>query len=127
MKTRREKSQWMVRPLKVNANTASNEVRGVGMDSQTRCVHYNSELDVVAIRMCCCREYFACKDCHLELADHAIEVWPRDQWEERAVRCGACRGELTISEYMKSGNECPGCHSGFNPGCRTHYYFYFAI
>lgn len=103
-----------------------NEVRGVGLDAQTRCVHYHSELDVIAIRMMCCGLYYACKDCHQELAEHAVEPWPRDRWNEAAVLCGVCRLEMSIEGYMASGNVCPGCGAGFNPGCRTHYHFYFA-
>ena len=105
--------------------TVTREVRGVGLDAQTRCAHYHSPLDVIAIRMKCCDVFYACKDCHLALADHAIEVWPRDEWDQRAVLCGACGHELTIAEYMASGYECPACHAGFNPGCRKHYAFYF--
>lgn len=102
------------------------EVRGVGMDAMTRCVHYHSDLDIIAIKMACCGTYYACKDCHDQLAGHDIEVWARPQWDETAVLCGVCKRELTIKEYMESGNRCPRCEAGFNPGCRNHYPFYFA-
>jgi uncharacterized CHY-type Zn-finger protein len=107
-------------------STDNNEVRGVGLDSQSRCIHYKSELDIIAIRMMCCGQYFACKDCHAALVNHPPELWPRDRWQEHAVLCGVCRHELTISEYMACENICPGCGSAFNPGCRNHYHFYFA-
>ncbi|SDF60275.1 CHY zinc finger protein [Terriglobus roseus] len=103
------------------------QVRGVGVDAQTRCARYRSVLDVIAIRMACCGEYFACKDCHEEVADHAIAVWPRLQWDTRAVLCGVCGYELTIHEYMECGNRCPRCEAAFNPGCRNHYHFYFEV
>lgn len=45
----------------------------------------------------------------------------------RAILCGACGYELTIQEYMDSGYLCPHCGAGFNPGCRNHYDFYFAL
>ena len=51
------------------------EVRGINVDAQTRCVHYRSDLDIVAIKMRCCGVYWACKDCHIALAGHAIAVW----------------------------------------------------
>lgn len=101
------------------------EVRGVDLDPQTRCRHYHGKLDVVAIKMKCCGVYYACKDCHAALANHNIEVWPRPQWEEKAILCGVCGTELTIHEYLESGDHCPACHADFNPGCRNHHHFYF--
>jgi len=101
------------------------EVRGVGLDAQTRCAHYNTPTDIIAIRMKCCGVYYACKDCHEALAGHVIEVWPRAEWDRHAVLCGACGGELTIREYLASGYRCPACGAAFNPGCRNHYDFYF--
>src|SRR4029077_16763018 len=95
-----------------DANVAGDRhVRGVDLDSQTRCAHYRSLLDVIAIRMKCCDRYFACKDCHDALADHPIEVWPRTQWDKAAVLCGVCGRELTIAESMVSKYECPACHA----------------
>jgi uncharacterized CHY-type Zn-finger protein len=108
------------------------EVRGIDLDAQTRCAHYRTELDIVAIRMKCCGVYYACKDCHEALAGHAIEVWPRAEWNRPAVLCGACGAEMTIAQYMESGDRaenspcCPHCGAVFNPGCRKHYQFYFA-
>ncbi len=103
----------------------SPEVRGVGLDAETRCVHYRSAVDIVAIKVRCCGVYYACKDCHVALAGHAIAVWPRGEWEQRAVLCGACGAELTIWEYLQGESRCPGCGAGFNPGCRAHWHFYF--
>ena len=100
-------------------------VHGVGLDHQTRCIHYNSPLDIIAIKMKCCGLYYACKDCHEKLAEHAIEVWPRSEWDQPAVLCGACGVELSVSAYMECGNTCPACGAAFNPGCRNHYHFYF--
>lgn len=100
-------------------------VLGVDVDVQTRCAHWRSPLDIVAIRMKCCGVYWACKDCHAALAGHAIEVWPRAAWEERAVLCGACGAELTIRGYLASPDACPACDAPFNPGCRHHHHCYF--
>ena len=101
------------------------EVRGLELDPQTRCAHWRSALDVVAIKMRCCGVYYACKDCHEALADHPIRVWPRAEWDEPAVLCGVCGTELSISQYLACENRCPNCGAAFNPGCRTHYHFYF--
>jgi uncharacterized CHY-type Zn-finger protein len=102
-------------------------VRGVNLDRQTRCEHYHGPTDIIAIKMKCCGVYYACKDCHVELADHPIAVWPEIEWEQPAVLCGACDSELTIHEYMRSGSRCPVCKAHFNPGCRNHYSYYFQI
>ncbi|GGH14117.1 CHY zinc finger protein [Silvibacterium dinghuense] len=101
------------------------KVHGLDLDAQTRCAHWHSPLDVIAIRMACCGEYYACKDCHEALAGHPFAVWPRNQWATKAVLCGVCGTEMTIAAYMASGYACPDCGAGFNPGCRNHYQFYF--
>jgi uncharacterized CHY-type Zn-finger protein len=105
----------------------SPEVRGVKLDPQTRCVHYHTAVDIVAIKMKCCGVYYACKDCHEALAGHEIQVWPQSEWMRRAVLCGFCRTELTIDDYMASEHRCPVCSAEFNPGCRKHYHFYFEL
>jgi uncharacterized CHY-type Zn-finger protein len=103
------------------------EVRGIEVDAQTRCAHYRSAADIVAIKMRCCGVYYACKDCHVALAGHAIAVWPRGEWDARAVLCGACGVEMTIREYLECESRCPGCGAGFNSGCRKHWHFYFEV
>ena len=103
------------------------EVRGIDLDAETRCAHYKTPRDILAIKMKCCGVYYACKDCHEALAGHASEVWPRGEWNELAVLCGACGHEMSIAQYMGSGYACPACGADFNPGCRNHYHFYFAM
>ena len=101
------------------------EVRGLDVDAQTRCAHYRSPVDIVAIKMKCCGVYYACKDCHVALAGHAIAVWPREEFDAKAILCGQCGAELTISEYLQCEARCPDCGAEFNPGCRRHHHFYF--
>jgi uncharacterized CHY-type Zn-finger protein len=101
------------------------EVRGIDLDAQTRCRHYHGPTDIIAIKMKCCGVYYACKDCHESLANHAIEVWPEPQWDEKAILCGACGVELTIRQYMKCGDHCPQCDAQFNPRCQNHHHYYF--
>jgi uncharacterized CHY-type Zn-finger protein len=101
------------------------QVRGLRLDAQTRCAHWHSTLDIIAIKMKCCGIYYACKDCHDALADHPAEVWLHGEWDEAAVLCGACDTELTVQQYLNCGNVCPDCGASFNPGCRNHYHFYF--
>lgn len=101
------------------------QVNGIDVDAQTRCKHYSKPVDIIAIKMRCCGAYYACKDCHDVQADHSIEVWPRGEWDDKAVLCGACGAELSIRQYLDCSNSWPACQSSFNPGCRNHYPFYF--
>ncbi|MCQ4332740.1 hypothetical protein KM295_04380 [Natronomonas sp. F2-12] len=100
------------------------EVRGVDVDDETRCAHYDSESDVVAIRFGCCGTYYACFECHAALADHPPEPWPTARRTEPAARCGVCGADLTATEYT-STDACPNCEARFNPGCAEHYHLYF--
>lgn len=103
------------------------DVIGRNVDPETRCVHWRSDLDIVAIKFTCCGEWYACYDCHSELSGHEAEVWPKEDFDERAVLCGACGNQLTIREYLELSSECPNCGSSFNPGCAKHYHLYFEI
>jgi uncharacterized CHY-type Zn-finger protein len=102
-------------------------VSGELIDEHTRCVHYHSPLDIIAIRMKCCNQYYSCIECHNETAGHTAEVWPADEMDTKAVLCGACYSEMTIREYLESGNQCPFCQSKFNPACSNHYHLYFSM
>ena len=100
-------------------------VRGVEVDSQTRCAHYRGPSDVIAMRFACCGEWFPCIDCHREVADHPVTVWPLTERDREAVLCGICGLRLTIVEYMGCDSTCPGCGAAFNPGCSNHWHYYF--
>jgi uncharacterized CHY-type Zn-finger protein len=101
------------------------EVRGLDLDSETRCAHWRTPLDIIAIKMRCCGVYYACRDCHDALADHPARVWPRSAWDEAAVLCGACGAELSVNAYLACHNRCPSCAAAFNPGCKLHHHLYF--
>ena len=45
-------------------------IYGKTVDNQTRCQHWHSELDVIAIKFKCCEKYYPCFSCHEEEADH---------------------------------------------------------
>ncbi|WP_373495550.1 CHY zinc finger protein [Aquiflexum sp.] len=100
-------------------------VFGKLIDMQTRCVHWHSQMDVIAIKFKCCDKYYPCFSCHEEEADHKHKVWPTSEFDEKAILCGVCGNELSIKDYMASDNTCPHCKSGFNPGCSNHYHLYF--
>ncbi|GAB3557683.1 CHY zinc finger protein [Spelaeicoccus albus] len=99
-------------------------VAGKTIDAQTRCVHYHSTRDVVAIKFACCRTFYACIHCHTESADHAVDVWAARDRDERAVVCGVCRHLMTINAYLGAAT-CPRCNAEFNPGCVAHHHLYF--
>ncbi|MFC7081501.1 CHY zinc finger protein [Halorussus caseinilyticus] len=99
-------------------------VRGVGVGPGTRCAHYDSERDVVALRFACCESYFPCFRCHDAAADHDAERLPVES-DESAVLCGVCGAELTPREFVDGEHRCPECGVAFNPGCGDHYDRYF--
>ena len=100
-------------------------VFGVGVDGETRCAHYRTPLDVVAIRFKCCGKWFPCIDCHRAVADHPVVVWPASAQHEKAVLCGVCGHRLSIVEYLACHSICPRCAAAFNPGCALHRHLYF--
>jgi uncharacterized CHY-type Zn-finger protein len=102
-------------------------VVGVEVDDQTRCAHYHTDRDVVAIRFACCETYYPCFRCHEACVDHQPERWPRDRFDESAVLCGGCGTELSVREYLDADHQCPDCGIAFNPGCRQHADRYFAL
>jgi len=102
-------------------------VHGVAVDGQTRCAHWRSEVDIVAIQMRCCGLYYACRQCHDEIAGHAAQVWPVADWDQAAVLCGACGGEMSVKDYLACASRCPACGAPFNPGCAGHHHLYFEV
>ncbi len=100
------------------------EVKGKIIDTETRCEHYATSKDIIAIKFYCCNTYYPCYQCHEACAGHAIERWPEDTSKHQAILCGVCQTEHTIETYVKS-LACPTCESVFNEGCRTHYSIYF--
>ena len=130
-------------------------LRGVAVDPETRCAHWDAPVDVVALRFGCCEAYYPCDACHDAATDHEAEPWPRDRFGEPAVLCGACGATLSAREYLDGdreahcasdgeghspsndrvssgdsrtkpdGDACPRCGADFNPGCRAHRDRYF--
>ena len=48
-------------------------IKGKPVDKQTRCEHYQSELDIIAIKFKCCNDYYPCFSCH---AETTRRIWP---------------------------------------------------
>ncbi len=103
------------------------EVRGVAVDAQTRCSHWDGPTDVIALRLKCCGEWFPCYECHEAVTDHPARVWPLSERDQDAVLCGVCGAVLSIESYLASDSTCPRCGAAFNPGCQTHYHLYFEV
>ena len=103
-------------------------LRGIDVDPETRCAHWDDPVDVVALRFGCCETYYPCDACHDAATDHEAVPWPRDRFDEPAVLCGACGTTLTAREYLAADDDaCPACGAAFNPGCRTHRDRYFEV
>lgn len=101
------------------------KIYGEVIDGETRCIHYHSLRDVIAIKFYCCGKYFPCYFCH-QKEDHPVKRWPLDKHEMKAILCGVCKHELSIKEYQSAGS-CPNCKAHFNPGCSSHHHLYFDI
>ncbi|WP_089247810.1 CHY zinc finger protein [Rhodococcoides kyotonense] len=99
-------------------------VYGPTVDDQTRCIHYSTDLDVVAMEFHCCSKFYPCYLCHDESEDHPRTMWPRDSFDSPAVLCGVCITQISIADYLNV-TECPQCSAAFNPGCRLHSHLYF--
>lgn len=100
-------------------------VHGQPVDAQTRCVHYSTLLDVIAIRFFCCGDFYPCHLCHAEVPDqHPAIAWPSARHDARALLCGVCGTTLAIADYLDT-TDCPGCGARFNPGCTLHAHLYF--
>ena len=103
------------------------EIKGKTTDRQTRCIHYHSSLDIIAIKFKCCNNFYPCYQCHEEEANHPAKVWNKEEFETRAILCGACKTKMSISSYKSSGYSCPYCATPFNPKCSLHDHLYFEV
>lgn len=106
-------------------NKSAPIVKGDTVDSETRCTHYHTDKDIIAIKFYCCHTYYPCYQCHNGHADHDIKRWPKAMFNEKAILCGVCKHELSINEYLTCNSTCPHCRSSFNPGCSLHGHIYF--
>ena len=103
------------------------KIHGRLTDDQTRCAHYHTALDIVAIQFKCCERYYACYECHEESESHDPMRWVTADLGQRALFCGACKSTLTITDYLTCDFTCTSCRSPFNPGCANHTDRYFDL
>lgn len=102
------------------------KLKGLLIDNETRCEHYHSSLDIIAIKFKCCNTFYPCYQCHSECEDHPAEQWGSGEFAEKAILCGSCKELLSIAEYLNT-DICPHCNAKFNPKCSNHYALYFNI
>ena len=102
------------------------KIYGATVDSETRCTHYHTPLDVIAIKFKCCNKYYPCYKCHNEDTSHPIQRWETEEFNTKAILCGVCNHEMTINAYMLI-EACPNCDAHFNNRCKYHYSTYFSI
>ncbi|WP_412061582.1 CHY zinc finger protein [Rubrivirga sp. IMCC45206] len=99
-------------------------LRGVSVDAETRCAHYDGATDRVALRFGCCGVFYPCHRCHDETAGHPPAPWLRARFDEPSTLCGACRTTMTAPVYLAADDACPACGAAFNPGCAAHHDLY---
>lgn len=100
------------------------KIYGLLVDDESRCIHYHSEKDVIALQCYACKHYYACYQCHNALEDHVFSPYPLALTQDRPILCGVCKRLLTYATY-KDVTACPSCQSPFNPGCKQHHSYYF--
>ncbi len=90
------------------------KVYGSFIDKDTRCKHYYSPSDIMAIKFKCCNKYYPCYKCHNEHKSHPIQRWAEDEFDEKAIMC---QYEMSIYDYMMF-ERCPPCGAQFNSRCK---------
>ena len=100
-------------------------LKGQLVDNETRCQHYATKLDIIALKFKCCDVFYPCYECHTADSDHDPVRWAFDDIDVLAILCGGCSNILSIKEYLQCDSKCPSCKSKFNPKCALHYDLYF--
>eukprot|EP00656_Telonema_subtile_P040784 TRINITY_DN45863_c0_g1_i1.p1 TRINITY_DN45863_c0_g1~~TRINITY_DN45863_c0_g1_i1.p1 ORF type:complete len:141 (+),score=12.65 TRINITY_DN45863_c0_g1_i1:58-480(+) len=96
--------------------------------THSRCFHWHSELDVLALLAPCCSKFYSCADCHNAIEAHQLEPWPASTSPgTTALLCGVCGHGFSLTQYLSPGfdSRCPSCEASFNPRCRKHWPLYF--
>ncbi|GMM35233.1 Hot13 protein [Saccharomycopsis crataegensis] len=105
---------------------SSHTVCGLLVDRQTRCVHYHSPLDIVALKFKCCKTFYPCHQCH-PLSHMVRRYNNKDLEHETVVLCGQCHRGLKFNEYANGEYRCKYCDCDFNPKCEGHHKLYFDL
>ena len=98
------------------------KVYGFTVDDESRCIHYHSDKDIVALQCAQCLRFYPCYQCHDQWEDHQFSAQTDRTFH--AVLCGHCQTTLSIETYLQV-KKCPHCEHDFNPNCAKHYAIYF--
>jgi uncharacterized CHY-type Zn-finger protein len=79
------------------------------------CQHLYSDLDIVAIKLHCCDKFYPCFSCHKEAADHEPGVWPKAEFNTKAILCGGCGTELSITIIKTQTTPAPTVNQRLTP------------
>ena len=101
------------------------KVYGSLIDNETRCIHYHTFLDIIAIKFKCCEKYYPCYQCHNEHESHNIQRWSAEEFHKRRYFVEFVKMN-SIHDYMMT-ETCPNCQAHFNSRCKFHYHLYFEI
>lgn len=103
-------------------------VHGCEIDKLTKCIHWHSDKDIIAIKFKCCNKYYSCYSCHEALETHAVIRWSLDD-TINVIICGSCGSEMSIDKYLNCNFICPNesCKQMFNHRCSNHYHLYFDL
>ena len=87
------------------------------LSEKTRCEHWHSALDILALKAACCNRFYACHSCHSACEEHDWLPWPADtSLDMMGLLCGACSKTFSLKQYLSGSSKCPHCDSPFNPG-----------
>jgi len=62
------------------------KILGKLYDNETRCFHYHSYKDIIAIKFKCCNIYYPCYLCHLETQTHKILKWNKNEFKRMSLQ-----------------------------------------
>ncbi|WEV45785.1 CHY zinc finger protein [Streptococcaceae bacterium ESL0687] len=93
-------------------------VYGLKLQANGGCIHYNSDLDIIANRCNECKKLYACYLCHDSLENHKFKGFPYED-QTLSVMCCLCGQTYSYKEYSKLV-KCQSCQSAFNPKCSLH-------
>ncbi|MEX5942171.1 CHY zinc finger protein [Mammaliicoccus sciuri] len=102
------------------------KIHGLTVDNESRCEHYHTPLDIIAIKFKCCDKFYPCYKCHNECEKHDIKRWDQSEFDEHAILCGVCKETISINDYMLK-EVCPNCDARFNHRYKYHHHLYFKI
>lgn len=113
--------------LTIPSKGSTIQVFGSIYDNETRCTHWHTDKDIIALKFACCGKYWPCYQCHNSCMEGPLRKYAVVESAVKVVLCGSCAEEMTFQEYIDCDYACKKCHGEFNPGCKLHYGIYFDL